>query len=382
MKNPDKPSMNQKIDLIVFSHLRWYFVYQRPQHLISRFAKMYRTIYIEEPVFKSGDNGYSLCYDQSGVLVITPEISNEQEGDTNPVMGQILHQLFQDLAIRQYILWYYTPMALPFTRHLEPMLTVYDCMDELSAFKFAPPALLELESELLTKVTLVFTGGRSLYEHKRKQTSVPVYCFPSSIDKNHFYKARLLQSDTDDQFNIPFPRFGFFGVIDERFDIGLIDSVARQKPDWQFILIGPVVKVDEATLPRRSNIHYLGAKKYEVLPAYISSWDVAILPFAINESTRFISPTKTPEYLAAGKPVIATPIQDVIEPYGRLGFVKIVYDAASFIAYGEEELMSKDIQRSQRIDAFLDTMSWDSTWSEMHHLIIQSMKQNKTLSYV
>ncbi len=174
-------------------------------------------------------------------------------------MEQILHQLFQDLAVRKYIFWYYTPMALPFSRHLEPMLTVYDCMDELSAFKFAPPALLELERELLSKATLVFTGGR-VYMSIKKQASVPVYCFPSSIDKNHFNKARLLQSDTDDQFNIPFPRFGFFGVIDERFDIDLIDSVARQKPDWQFVLIGPVVKIDEVMLPRRNNIHYLGAK--------------------------------------------------------------------------------------------------------------------------
>ncbi|WP_114791143.1 glycosyltransferase [Niabella yanshanensis] len=374
--------MNQKIDLIVFSHLRWYFVYQRPQHLISRFAQMYRTIYIEEPVFKNGDNGYSICYDQSGVLVITPEMNHAHDSDTDAVMTKILQQIFQDLAVRKYIIWYYTPMALPFTRHLDPMLTVYDCMDELSAFKFAPPALLELEKELLSKATLVFTGGRSLYEHKRAQSSAPVHCFPSSIDKSHFNKARLLQSDTDDQHHIPFPRFGFFGVIDERFDIDLIDAVAAQKTEWQFILIGPVVKIDEATLPRRNNIHYLGPKKYEELPAYISSWDVAILPFAVNESTRFISPTKTPEYLAAGKPVIATPIRDVIDPYGTLGFVKIVYDVASFIAYGEEELATKDMHKWQRIDAYLDTMSWDSTWNEMHHLIIQSMKQNKTLSYV
>lgn len=374
--------MNQKIDLIVFSHLRWYFVYQRPQHLISRFAQMYRTIYIEEPIFKNGDNSYSLCYDKSGVLVITPEMNHEHSGNTQPVMVQILQQLFHDLGVRKYMIWYYTPMALPFTRQLDPMLTVYDCMDELSAFKFAPPELLELEEELLSTATLVFTGGRSLYEHKRAQSAAPVYCFPSSIDKSHFHKARLLQSDTDDQQQIPFPRFGFFGVIDERFDIDLIDAVATQKPEWQFILIGPVVKIDDATLPRRNNIHYLGPKKYEDLPAYISSWDVAILPFAVNDSTRFISPTKTPEYLAAGKPVIATPIRDVIDPYGTLGFVKIVYDAVSFITYAAEELATRDIHKWQRIDAYLDTMSWDSTWNEMHDLIIESMKQNKTLSYV
>lgn len=374
--------MNQKIDLIVFSHLRWYFVYQRPQHIISRFAKMYRTIYVEEPVFHEGDNGYSICYDQSGVLVITPEISHLRKGDPNEVMEQILQHLFHDLAVKKYIFWFYTPMALSFTRSLEPMVIVYDCMDELSAFMFAPPALLDLEKELLSRATLVFTGGRSLYEHKRRQSSAPVYCFPSSIDKSHFHTARLLQADAEDQYHIPFPRFGFFGVIDERFDIELIDSVAAQKPGWQFVLIGPVVKIDPATLPRKSNIHYLGAKKYEELPGYISGWDVALLPFAINESTRFISPTKTPEYLAAGKPVIATPIKDVIDPYGTLGFVKIAYDASSFVAQGEEALACSDSENWQRIDVFLDTMSWDSTWNEMHQLIIESMKLNKTLSYV
>ncbi|GAB3417836.1 glycosyltransferase [Niabella aquatica] len=366
----------QKTDLIVFSHLRWYFVYQRPQHLISRFTDVYRTIYIEEPVFVQDDDNYALCYDSSGVIIITPGIKEEGTRDVSQVMKNILQQLFADLNITDYILWYYTPMALPFSRQLAPVFTVYDCMDELSAFKYAPPELLRLEEELLSKADIIFTGGTSLYEHKKKQSHSNIYCFPSSIDKCHFNKARLLQSDAPDQNKIPYPRFGFFGVIDERFDINLINEVAQLRPDWHFVLIGPVVKIDEACLPKRENIHYLGQKKYEELPAYISCWDVAILPFAINESTKFISPTKTPEYLAAGKPVIGTPIQDVVEPYGRLGFVRIAGNAQEFIACGEEELYADNIYRSQRIDAFLDTMSWDITWSAMHDLMTESIKFN------
>lgn len=366
----------QKTDLIVFSHLRWYFVYQRPQHLISRFAEVYRTIYIEEPVCVQDNDGYSLYYDTSGVIVMTPEIKEGGGRDINLVMKNILLQLFSDLNITVYILWYYTPMALPYSRQLDPVLTVYDCMDELSAFKYAPAELLHLEKELLSKANIVFTGGASLYEHKKKQLNSNIYCFPSSIDKCHFNKARLQQSDPPDQHTIPYPRFGFFGVIDERFDADLVNEVAQLRPHWQFVLIGPVVKIDEAALPKRENIHYLGQKKYEELPAYISGWNVATLPFAINESTRFISPTKTPEYLAAGKPVIGTPIRDVAEPYGRLGFVRIAANAGEFIAYGEEELYTDNIYRSQETDAFLDTMSWDSTWAAMHHLMTESIKLN------
>ena len=193
-----------------------------------------------------------------------------------------------------------------------------------------------------------------------------IYPFPSSIDKLHFGKARTIRRPPADQKNIPSPRFGFFGVIDERFDIDLIAEVAKQKPDWQFVMLGPVVKIDPAILPRFSNIHYLGGKKYEELPQYISSWDIALVPFAMNESTKFISPTKTPEYLAAGKPVISTPIRDVVRPYGDNKLVHIVNNAEEFIAAAEKELKKRSKQTwLKKVDEFLQDNSWDRTWSRM-----------------
>src|SRR6185503_16295895 len=232
-----------------------------------------------------------------------------------------------------------TPMALSFTDHFNPVASVYDCMDELSAFKGAHSDLPALEKQLFRQVDLVFTGGQSLYEVKRNQHP-NVYAFPSSIDASHFGKARKAVADPDDQANIPHPRLGFFGVIDERFDAELLDQVAAKRPDWNFVIIGPIVKIDPNTLPKQSNIHYLGPKKYEELPDYLAGWDIALLLFARNESTRFISPTKTPEYLAAGKPVISTSIRDVIRPYGDLNLVRIADSPTEFIR-AAEDLMTK-----------------------------------------
>ncbi|MCY7323484.1 MAG: glycosyltransferase, partial [Phormidesmis sp. CAN_BIN36] len=293
---------------------------------------------------------------------------------------QLLDDLFIACSIRDYVFWYYTPMALAFTDHLQPLAIVYDCMDELSAFQGAPPALRQREIELFQKADLVFTGGQSLYEVKRHQHP-NVYAFPSSIDAPHFAQARQPIAEPLDQVNIPHPRLGFYGVIDERMDIDLLVGVAEARPDWHLVLIGPVVKIDPATLPQRSNIHYLGSKSYSELPDYLAGWDVALLPFARNESTRFISPTKTPEYLAAGKPVVSTSIRDVVRPYGELGLVQIADAPLEFVAAVETALQpQQDSEWLDRVDAFLAQNSWDQTWASMSHLIESVVSTVKTLT--
>jgi UDP-galactopyranose mutase len=285
------------------------------------------------------------------------------------------------MKIEKYFSWYYTPMALFFTEHLNPEFVVYDCMDELSAFKFAPPELREREQQLFTKADVVFTGGHSIYEAK-KDKHPNIHPFPSSIDKEHFERARTIEKDTPDQVNIPHPRFGFAGVIDERLDIDLIAQVAQQKPDWNFIMIGPVVKIDPASLPKLPNIHYLGGKDYKLLPDYIGGWDIALIPFALNDSTKFISPTKTPEYLAGGKPVISTPIRDVVRPYGEKGLVHIAATPEELIAHAEQELQNTNKENwLKKVDSFLAGNSWDRTWSQMvrqlENLITLNEKNNK-----
>jgi glycosyltransferase involved in cell wall biosynthesis len=271
-------------------------------------------------------------------------------------------------------------MALSFTEDFHPALIVYDCMDELSAFKFAPPELTQLEEEMFRKADLVFTGGQSLFEHKRNRHH-NIYPLPSSIDKEHFARARHLDNDPGDQREIPHPRFGYYGVIDERFDAELIGKIAADRLGWHFIFIGPIVKIDPALLPQLSNIYYLGGKTYEELPSYVAGWDVALIPFARNESTRFISPTKTPEYLAAGKPVISTSIKDVVDPYGINGLVKIADTSDEFINAAESILTNGLGEKWLRnVDHFLAGNSWDKTWTSMLELIKITLDERNKLS--
>jgi UDP-galactopyranose mutase len=300
---------------------------------------------------------------------------------TTAVLKEMTRRLFIDNGIREYVFWYYTPMALSFTSHFSPVASVYDCMDELSAFKGAHSRLHDFERELFQRVDLVFTGGQSLYEAKRNQHPA-VYAFPSSIDVSHFSKARAAKADPEDQEGIPHPRLGFFGVIDERFDIELLNSLARKRPEWHFVMIGPVVKIHPGTLPTHRNIHYLGPKKYDELPGYLAGWDIALLLFARNESTRFISPTKTPEYLAAGKPVISTSICDVVRPYGDLNLVRIADTAGEFIHAAENLFARSHLQTDwlARVDDFLANMSWDKTWEQMSLLLNQVIEAQRTVN--
>ncbi|MBV9924924.1 MAG: glycosyltransferase family 1 protein [Acidobacteria bacterium] len=358
-------------DLVCLSHLRWDFVYQRPQHLLSRCAKERRVIFFEEPFYGEGLR-LDVRRSEEGVIVAVPHLPEGVRGkreNEEALLQALLSSLFAEQQVREHVLWYYTPMPVAWTRHLRPLGVVYDCMDELSAFKFAPPELVEREAELFRRADLVFTGGQSLYEAKRGRAP-HVYAFPSGIDREHFGRARNVTAEPEDQASIPHPRLGFFGVVDERFDLELLDALSRERPDWHFVVIGPVVKIDTALLPRGANVHYLGGKSYKELPDYLAGWDAATLLFARNEHTRYISPTKTPEYLAAGKPVVSTSIKDVVRPYGELGLVRIADDAPSFVAAAEELMrVGADADWLARVDALLAQNTWDRTWARMTELI-------------
>ncbi len=365
----EAPNQRPAFDVVVLSHLRWNFVYQRPQHLLSRCARQHRVFFIEEPIASDGPIRMDISTPRPGVWVAVPHLpegTSPREADA--IQRRLLDELLAELRVRSYILWYYTPMAMAFSHHLDPLATVYDCMDELSAFAGAPPEMQAHEKELLARADLVFTGGQTLYEAKRDQHP-HVFAFPSSVDVPHFARARETMVDPADQWAIPHPRLGFFGVIDERMDLDLLASIAKARPAWHLVLIGPVAKVDPGALPQGANIHYLGRKEYNDLPTYLAGWDVALLPFAINASTRFISPTKTPEYLAAGKPVVSTPVRDVVRPYGVRGLVHIAGTAPGFVAAVEDALGEDAAVRIRHADAFLAQESWEGTWDRMHRLI-------------
>ncbi len=361
-------------DLISLTHLRWDFVYQRPQHLLSRAAAERRVYYIEEPTFGAAQEGLEVTRHEGNMRVVVPRLPHGlSEAEAEPRIAALLDGFIAAQGIERFVLWYYTPMALGFTNHLRPLATIYDCMDELSAFKFAPPQLHQREVELFQQANLVFTGGQSLFEAKRDRHP-RVYRFPSSVDVAHFAQAKGISPEPADQRDLPHPRLGFFGVVDERMDLDLLRGIAELRPHWQIVMIGPVVKIDPADRPQLPNIHWLGGRGYDQLPAYIAGWEVAMLPFARNESTRFISRTKTPEYLAAGKPVVSTSIRDVVRPYSELGLVRIADTPSQFVAAAEAAMLEDATARQRRVDDFLSQMSWDSTWAEMHALIDQQVE--------
>jgi UDP-galactopyranose mutase len=352
--------------ILTFSHLRWDFVYQRPQHLLSRLSHYYRVIFIEEPLESPVD--WQFCEPAENVLVCRPRNDSPE----------LVRGLVEQLGLTDYVLWFYTPMALPLAEGLSPKAIVYDCMDELSAFLNAPAELKEREAALLQRADLVFTGGSSLYRAKRDRHP-NVRCFPSSVDAKHFASAAEGMQEPADQADLPHPRLGFFGVIDERLDVALLDAMASAHPEWSICMVGPVVKIDPATLPRHPNIRYFGQRTYQQLPAYLAGWDVCLLPFARNASTRFISPTKTLEYMAAAKMIVSTPITDVAEQYGDI--VYLGETPGEFIAACERALAADAGERASRRQGMCEVLgrtSWDSTVAAMHALLAEAVRPRRS----
>ena len=362
--------------IVVFSHLRWDFVYQRPQQLLSRLARRYRILFIEDPMpDDAGPVRLERASPVPGVTVCRPRTPLQVKGHHDEQLALVLPllaTLADDLAVPgafRPIAWFYTPMALPLLQVLDPSLVVYDCMDELASFDKAPKQLLQRETALLNLADLVFAGGPSLYEAKRARHP-RVHCFPSSVDAAHFRQALARGQDHPAQAAVPHPRLGFYGVLDERIDLALVAATADAHPDWQLVLAGPVLKIADDTLPRRPNIHYLGQQAYEDLPRLLAGWDVCLMPFALNKATRFISPTKVLEYMAAELPVVSTPIADVAGPYGDV--VAIAEGHAAFADACAAALALGAGQRTALAEAMrarVTRTSWDATAEAMAALL-------------
>ena len=363
--------------IVVFCHLRWDFVFQRPQHLLTRLAKQRPIVFVEEPVLDAGPASMEISSPCANVTVLRPHSPVGAAGfhhDQMPVLRTLVVDALEAMKLGEYVAWFYTPMALPLLSSLAPQLVVYDCMDELSAFSKAPPELLQREHALLAAADIVFTGGPSLYEAKRFQHPA-VYCFPSAVDAAHFARGRDPANAHPSLQTLSHPRVGFFGVVDERFDCGLLAALAKARPQWQICMVGPVVKIDPATLPQGPNIHYYGQQAYADLPSFLAGWDVCLMPFALNEATRFISPTKTLEYMAAERPVVSTAILDVASLYGDL--VAIAHDPAEFISACDRALAELPEERKRRISLMRErvaSLSWDATVSQMAELIDEALE--------
>ncbi|CAN5350322.1 glycosyltransferase family 1 protein [soil metagenome] len=364
--------------LIVFSHLRWGFIHQRPQHLISRLAAHYKVLFIEEPVFAEPPARIDCLEVAKNVEVITPRTPIDAEGfhdDQLRVVKPMLTAYLRERGIDDYLVWFYTPMALPTMSALAPRAVIYDCMDDVASSRSAPRQMRQREAELLKAADLVLTSGPALYEAKRTLHS-NVQCLPSAVDASHYAPANL-RAGSDEQRDalrlqgpIAQPRLGFFGVIDERIDLTLLAALADADERWQIVMVGPVLRIDPATLPRRPNIHWLGMQAYSRLPQLVAGWDVALMPFALNESTRFMSPTKTLEYMAAEKPVVSTNIPDVVSLYGDV--VRVSSSRSGFIEHCRESLGENGRLRAQRVMEMTQCVarfSWDQAARTVKDLI-------------
>ncbi|MDP9379941.1 MAG: glycosyltransferase [Chloroflexota bacterium] len=370
--------------ILCLSHLGWDYVWQRPQHILSRLARHYPVIYVGEPTIASSpEPRLQLVATEANLTAWRPLIPDRPEaiGRWRETYVGLVRELLLDRAWirrldgelvsnRPLITWFYTPIPFYFLDRLPSQLVVYDVMDELANFKGAAPDLRERELRLLSCADLVFAGGRSLYE-ARKELHPSVHLFPSGVDKRHFARAQDPATEIPSEIShLPHPILGYYGVIDERIDLVLLEELARKHPEWSLVMLGPVAKIEVRELPYAPNIHYLGAQPYSRLPGYLKGFDVCLMPFAINEATRYISPTKALEYMAAHKPIVSTPVPDIVANWGDV--VRIARGVTHFAQAVEQALVETRVQRPERIaeeERIVALNGWERIAAEMGALI-------------
>ncbi len=382
--------------LIVFSHLRWGFVYQRPQHLMTALAERMPILFVEEPVHSVGAPHLECRTLGPNLQVLVPHTPLRGLGfhdEQIPVLRRMLDKHLHLSGLSDFGVWFCTPMALPLAAHWNPRVVVYDCMDEHAALQSAPPLLQQREAALLKRADLVLTSGPSLYEAKRALHD-NVHYLPSTVDAEHFAPrewrdrdeppcerrasngAVPLQSAHDDaeaaeaarrMRGIGRPRLGYFGLIDERIDFELLDAVAAVRPQWHLVMVGPIVRVDRRLVPRRPNIHWLGQQPYQRLPHLLALWDVALMPFALNDSTRCVNPSKALEYMAGEKPVVSTPLPDVVSLYGDL--MRVARRPREFVEACAGALAETQWQRGERMVRAASTVYRTSWKAHARHVL-------------
>ena len=380
--NPYPPETTaEHLPIIVHSHLRWDFVWQRPQQILSRLAENHRIAFVEEPQWDESGARLDITEPQQNIVRIIPALPRSFEGDVDGQCAAILPLL--QAALREHPLlrgrfaqpihWFYTPMVAPgFVGKLGASALVYDCMDELANFRFAPPDLRERERFLLTNADVVFTGGYQLFTSK-SQHHRNVHFYGCGVEVDHYAKARSPETNVPaDVAKLPGPVLGYFGVIDERLDYDLIDTLSRAFDAGSIVMIGPVVKIDPASLPQRPNVHWLGQRDYRDLPAYVKAFDVCLMPFALNDATANINPTKTLEYMAAGKPVISTAVRDVVRNFTPIVQVASSYDefvelAQAASAAPPPDTIARGIERA-------NAASWDAIVAAMRGHMLSAVR--------
>ncbi|WP_024891064.1 glycosyltransferase [Luteimonas huabeiensis] len=379
----DDPGRDESaFPIVVHCHLRWDFVWQRPQQILSRLARHHRVLFIEDPLAGDGERAQlDLSEPVPGVVRLVPRLprsAGERDVDAQwrllrPLIEAALaeHPLLKD-RFRAPVQWFYSPMPAPaLLGAFGACGTVYDCMDELANFRFAAADLPERERQLLARADVVFTGGHELFRSKSRHHPT-VYFHGCGVDVAHFAKAQAEATRVPEALAaLPGPVFGYVGVIDERLDYALIESLARAFPRASVAMVGPLAKVEREDLPDLPNIHWFGQQPYERLPALIKGFDVCLMPFALNEATRYINPTKTLEYMAAGKPVVSTAVADVVRNFSA--FVAVARSPAEFLDAVAQAARAPHAERLQAARAHAQGATWDATVDTMRRELLDAV---------
>src|SRR5436190_3345417 len=381
----------RKVDrysIVVHSHLRWDWVWQRPQQFLSRLSRKHRVLFVENPN-PSGDVRTTRVNlrevsDFPNINVLQIEIPANRRSDM-PWIDKERRRVVQSLlsgpvgqSFTSIVQWFYDPMAVTgFAGQLDEQLIVYDCMDELSLFRGAPPELVRRERELLAVADVVFAGGPKIWRAKR-ELNPNCFCYGCGVDAKHFGEACDPELRVPhDMAGLPRPVFGYIGVVDERIDYELLARLADSTPG-SVVMVGPWTKVDPASFPRRDNLHWLGGRDYSDLPRYAKGFDVCIMPFAINEATRFINPTKALEYMATGRPIVSTPVEDVVAQFSDV--ITITKDATAFANACARVAVQPDSRQIERGLALAQQNSWESIVARLEQHIEEALHSRRALT--
>lgn len=382
---PRNGSFDPNYPIIVHCHLCWDWVWQRPQQFLSRLSAHHKILFVEtvgpDPELSSAVARFWTAVNFPNITILRLQFPTWRWSDgafVDRERRRLVKEFIAGPGAGQFenpVQWFYDPMAVPsFLGQMNEIGVVYDCMDELSKFRGAPPQIKTRERKLLREADVVFAGGRKLWESKKLQNE-NCHFYGCGVDVTHFGKAREAQTNIpEDIVSLKKPILGYFGVVDERMDYDLIVKLAEANPDWSIAMVGPTIKVDK--VPQRANIHWLGQKNYLDLPAYCKAFDVCMMPFALNEATEFINPTKALEYMATGKPIVSSAVADVVTNFGSV--VKIARSHDEFISLCRQAIEKPD---DALVEAGLNQAvenSWDSIVAQLEKHVSNTIKQKQT----
>ena len=364
-------------------------LWQRPQQIAVRLAKSYSILYFwpryaSDLARRRGNSQQVEPESALSVRLVSPLLLPFERAipaacrtNLGTVKSIISHRLWAEGFATAPILWFYAPRFAPLLDSLEHSAVVYDIMDEHSAFSFARRDMRELEARLLRDADLVFAGTNTLAERKR-EFAPQVRYLPCGVEFEHFSAAAAKNLHVPPVLSgVSGPVIGYFGAVDDRLDFDMLLAAAMRHPDWTILLAGPwLATKSRAEVQSQPNILMPGLVPYAELPAYLARFDVAVLPFVLNELTMHIHPTKVLEYLASRTPVVSTPIPDVVKFYS--GIVKIASTPDEFIAAVENLLNTPDADAVERGYQMARASSWDALVESMRVDLEKAVGKHKT----